>query len=82
MDSLVVLGKGLLKEIAPQTVDLGKPLTNQAKELGVRLFLGATLDNHGWQLRLLASGQIDLHQFVDCFLWIGARHDGEVDGSS
>jgi predicted Zn-dependent protease len=46
VNSLVILCKGLLEEVAPQTVDLGKALTNHAKELGVSLFLGATLDNH------------------------------------
>jgi hypothetical protein len=39
MDSVVVLGKSLLKQVAPQSVDLGEALTNHAKELGVRLFL-------------------------------------------
>ncbi|KND94813.1 hypothetical protein TOPH_00683 [Tolypocladium ophioglossoides CBS 100239] len=39
VDRLVVLCECLLKEIAPQTVDLGKSLANQAKELGVRLLL-------------------------------------------
>lgn len=82
VDGLVVLCKGLLEEIAPQTVDLGEALANHAKELGVSLFLGATLDNHGRQLGLLAFGQIDLHQLVDCFFRVGARHDGEVDGPS
>lgn len=46
VNSLVVLGKGLFEEIAPQAVDLGKSLANHAEELGVSLFLRATLDNH------------------------------------
>lgn len=80
MDRLVVLDKGLLEEVAPQPVDLGKALTNQAKELGVCLLLRATLDNHRRQLGLLADGEVNLHQFVNRFLWVGARHDGEIDG--
>lgn len=80
VDRLVVLDKGLLKEVAPQPIDLGETLADQAKELGVRLLLRATLDNHRGQLGFLADGQVDLHQLVNCFLWVGARHDGEVDG--
>lgn len=76
VNSLVVLCKGLLEEIAPQTVDLGKALANHAKELGVSLFLGATLDNHRRQLGLLTDRQVDLHQLVNCFFWVGTRHDG------
>lgn len=54
MDGLVVFGKRLLKEIAPQAVNLGEALANKAKELGIRLLLRATLDNHGRHLWLLA----------------------------
>jgi hypothetical protein len=39
VDGLVVLGKSLLKQVAPKSVDLGETLTNHSKELGVRLFL-------------------------------------------
>lgn len=48
VNRVVVLGKSLLKQVAPQPVDLCEALANQTEELGVRLFLRATLDDHGW----------------------------------
>lgn len=80
VDGVVVLGKGLLKQVAPQSVDFGEPLANHAKKLGVRLFLRTTLDNHGRQLGFLAGRKVDLHELVDGFFGISARHDGEIDG--
>lgn len=82
VDGVVVLGEGLFKQVAPEAVDFGKPFTDEAKELCVCLFLGAAFDNHGGQLGFLAGGQVDLHEFVDSFFGVGARHDCEVDCSS
>lgn len=79
MNCVVVLGKSLLEEVAPEAVDLGKALGNETKELCVGLFLGTTFDNHRRQLWLLANGKVDLHELVDSFLGIGAGHDGEVN---
>lgn len=53
VDSVVILDKRLFKQVAPESVDFCESLANQAKELGVCLFLRATLDDHGRQLRLL-----------------------------
>jgi hypothetical protein len=39
MDGLVVLDESLLKQVTPQSVDLGETLTNHSKELCVSLFL-------------------------------------------
>lgn len=79
MDRLVVLLKRLLKQVAPQTVDLGEPLGNETKELCIRLFLRAALYNHRGHLGLLARGQVNLHKLVRCFFGVGARHDGQVN---
>lgn len=46
MNGVVVFGEGRLKEIRPQSIDLGKSLTNQAVEFGECAFLGAALDDH------------------------------------
>jgi predicted GTPase len=46
MNCVVVLDKRSLKELIPHAVDLAKTLTNQAKELVVSTFLGATLNDH------------------------------------
>lgn len=81
MDSVVVLGKSLLKQVAPQSVDLGEALTNHAKELGVRLFLRTALHDHGGKFWFLTGREVDLHEFVDSFLRIGTRHDSEIDSS-
>jgi hypothetical protein len=48
VDGLVVLGEGLLEQVAPEAVDFGKTLANETEEFGVCLFLGAALHNHGW----------------------------------
>lgn len=82
VDSIVILGKRLLKKIAPQTVDFGKSLANQSKKLGVCLFLRTTLDNHRGQFWLLTIRQINLHQLVNSFFGVGARHNGEVNSPS
>jgi hypothetical protein len=81
VDSVVVLGECGLKQVRPETVNLGKPFSNQAVELGVCPFLGATLDNHGRQFRLHAGREIDLHQLVTAFFKVNTRHDCEVDCS-
>lgn len=70
VDRLVILGKGLFKEVAPQTVDFGEALSNQTKELSICLLLGATFHDHRGKLWLLASRQTDLHQLVNGFLRI------------
>lgn len=33
MDSVIILGEGLLEKLGPKAVDLGKPLPNKAIEL-------------------------------------------------
>jgi hypothetical protein len=81
MDRVVIFGKSLLEQIAPEAVDLGKSLANEPKELGVCLFLRATLDNHRRKFRLHASWEFDFHQLMHSFFRIGARHDCQVDGS-
>lgn len=35
MDRVVILGKGLLEEIGPQSVQFGEPFANQTIELGI-----------------------------------------------
>lgn len=82
VNRVVVLRESLLEEVAPETVDLGEALANEAKELRVSLFLRATLDNHRRQLGLLPGGEIDLHELVHCFFGVGTGHDRKVDGSS
>jgi hypothetical protein len=80
MDGFVVLGESLLKEVAPKSINFSEALTNHAKELGVCLFLRATLHNHGGKLRLLSCRKVDLHELVDSLLRVGAGHDGEING--
>ena len=54
MYCLVVGSKSRLEQVAPETVDLGEPLPDQAVELGVGAFLRTALNNHGRQFRLHA----------------------------
>lgn len=68
--SIVVFGERLLEKVCPQAIEFGESLTNQTKELGVCLFLRTTLNDHGWQLVFLSCWQLNLHQFVACFLEI------------
>ena len=75
MDRFEVLDEGLLEEVGPQPVDLGKALADEAEELGVRLLLTAALHNHGWQLVLLTDRQVDLHQLVDRFFGVQGALD-------
>ena len=56
MDGVVVFGKRSLKQVGPETVNLGKSFSNKTVELGVCALLRATLDDHGWQLWLQARG--------------------------
>jgi hypothetical protein len=46
MNRIVVLDKRSLEELVPHAVDLAKTLTDQAEELVISTFLGATLDDH------------------------------------
>jgi hypothetical protein len=46
MNCIVVLDKRSLEELVPHAVDLTKTLTDQAEELVVSTFLGATLNDH------------------------------------
>lgn len=82
VNRVVVFGKCSLEQVRPQAIDLCEPLSNQAVELGVGSFLGATLDNHRRQFWLQTGGQVDLHQFVTAFFEIDTRHDRQVDGST
>lgn len=82
VDGVVVRGERGLKQVRPETVNLGKPFSDQAVELGVCPFLGATLDNHGRQFMFHASREIDLHQLVTTFFKVDTRHDCEVDRST
>jgi hypothetical protein len=82
MYGVIVLGEGLLEQIAPEAVNLGKTLSNEAKELCVRLFLRTALDNHGGEFRFLTGGEVDLHELVHCLFRVGTGHDCEVDCSS
>jgi hypothetical protein len=79
VNGVVVLGKRLLEQIGPQSIDLGESLTDQSVELGVRPLLRATLDDHGWKLSLQSLGEIDFHQFVAAFFKVDAGHDRQVD---
>ena len=81
MDGVVVLGEGLLIQLHPHAVQARKLLAQQAHELGINLLLRTRLDDHGYQLGLLAGGELKLHQFVSGFLGIGARLDGQVDSA-
>ena len=56
VDGVVVFGKRSLKQVRPETVDLGKSLSNKTVELGVCALLRATLDDHRWKLWLQARG--------------------------
>lgn len=79
VNGIIVFRKGLLEQVGPETVELRKPLSDQAIELGIRPFLRATFDNHGRQLRLLARRKRNLHQLVATFFKIHTRHDRQVD---
>lgn len=46
MDCVVILGKHAFEKLPPESVELAKTFTDQAKELVVRTFLTATLDDH------------------------------------
>lgn len=78
VNGIIVFRKGLLEQVTPETVELRKPLSDQAIELGIRPFLRATFDNHGRQLRFLARRKGDLHQLVATFFKIHTRHDRQV----
>lgn len=76
VDRVVVFGKGGLEQVRPETVDLGKSLSDQTVELRVCPFLRATLDDHRRQLRLQAGRQGDFHQLVAAFFEVDTGHDG------
>ena len=52
MYCLVVFAERLFKSVSPHAVDLGESLSDEAIELAVRTFLGATLDDHLHELDL------------------------------
>jgi hypothetical protein len=79
VDSVVVFGERGLKQVRPEPVNLGKPLSNQTIKLGVSAFLRATLDDHGRQFRLHTGRKVDLHQLVTAFFKVDTRHDRQVD---
>lgn len=54
MDRIIVFGERSLKQVRPETIDLGKPFSNQSIELRVCALLRATLNDHGWKLWLQA----------------------------
>lgn len=72
VNRLVVLGKRLLEQVSPEAVQLGKPLADEAVELGIRPLLRAALNHHGRQLGLPAGWKIDLHQLVAAFFKVDA----------
>lgn len=78
VDCVVVLGECSFEEVRPEAIDLSKSFTDQAVELRIRALLGATFDDHRWELGLEASGQRDLHQFVTAFFEVDTRHDCQV----
>jgi hypothetical protein len=79
VDSVVVFSERGLKQVRPETVNLGKAFSNQAIELGVCPFLRATLDDHGRQFWLHAGREIDLHQLVTAFFKVDTRHNCQID---
>lgn len=70
MNGFIVFGEGGFEEVTPEAIDLRKSLTDQTVEFGVCSFLGATLDNHGWKLRLQPGRERYLHQFMATFFEI------------
>jgi hypothetical protein len=82
VDGVVVLGKHVLKELPPESVELAETLANQSEELVVGSFLTATLDDHAGQLVFTSSGKVDAHQLVAGFLEATRRHDCQVDGTT
>lgn len=76
MDGVVVLGKGLLEHGGPATIQLGKALTDETKELGVCLLLRTALDDHGWQFCLTVLGKVDGKQLVNGFVGVHGTLDG------
>lgn len=48
VDGVVVLGKHVLKQVLPESVELAEALADQTKEFVVGSLLAATLDDHRW----------------------------------
>ena len=82
VDSVVGVNEDLHEGLLVGLVDLTEPLTHQTKELLVCPLLGAAVNDHVTQLRLLAGLDVQLVQLVDCLLKVKSGLDCQIDGSS
>jgi len=80
MNRRIVLDERLLEQVHPHPIQPSKSLSKQAHELQIDLLLCTGLDNHRYQLWLLASRKPELHQLMRGFLRIRARLDAEING--